>query len=380
MLKISELSLLKMLYQPDYDGKGFYNLSQSLIEFFGGKTERKGISYSIPNNENLALFLFDAMGISTLEKAGLLDHPHEEITSVFPSTTATALTTLFTGKTPAEHGVLGFMTFTRETGGVVNMLGVAHPMGPQLPINYEKLTAKGERLGKKLSSLGVSSVAVLPKSLSNTPMSNFDDEGFSATMPYYDFWDLKTIVNKELSKKGRRFLYVYVPYVDTLSHHYGPYSEEAKEASKDLLNFFEAVTKSAKDFTILGTADHGQVEVDPAQAPPQELLSLLEVPPYGDSRAMFLKTRYVEKVKNYLLENYPEFYMIEREDVLKQKLLGLDSTAFPERLGDLLVLPQSRRLLIYPYTDKEANESFNYKGHHGGLSPEEVKIPLFIRP
>lgn len=366
-----------MIVKPDFDGRSIYNLSQSITAFFGGKPEGKELAFEIPENEGLALFLFDALGATTLEKVGPANHPHEEITSVFPSTTATVLTTLFTGRAPAEHGVIGFMTFVKEAGGIVNMLGVAHPTGPQLPISYDKLTPKTERIGKKLTNLGVRCIAILPKSVSNTPMSNFDDDGFSAVIPYYDPWDLRTVVEKELEKKEKKFVYVYVPYVDTLSHHYGPYSEESLSAAKDLIEFFEREADRARGYTLMGTADHGQVEVDPALPPPPELMSLLELPPYGDSRAMFLKTAEPERVIDYLEENFPDMIIMTREQVLKEGLLGKNETNYPERLGDLLVLPQSKRIFIYPYT--ENNESFNYRGHHGGLSPEEMRVPLLIR-
>jgi len=367
-----------MMTKPDYEGKGFYNVSQTVLEYFGVDHEGKPLDLNVPQNDGLALFLFDALGISTMEKAGLLDNPHHEITSVFPSTTATALTTLFTAKKPSEHGVLGFQTFVREMGGIVNMLSVAYPAGSQIPVPYEKLVSPSERIGKRLSASGVNCTAVLPKSVSNTPMSNFDDDGFSRIVPYFDLWDLKTNVERELEKPGRRFLYVYVPYVDTLSHHYGPYSQEAGEAARDLLEFFEEVAARAKGYTLLATADHGQVEVDPAQVPPRELLSLLELPPYGDSRAMFLKTRHPNEVKSYLHDHFPDFQAMTKEEVLASRIIGDSITPYEERLGDLLVLPQGRRLLIYPYL--EVNEAFQFKGHHGGLSEEEQKIPLFVRP
>ncbi|MGC9174463.1 MAG: alkaline phosphatase family protein [Thermoprotei archaeon] len=364
-----------MIYRPRYNGYSLYNLSQSIIQYFGGVPDGKTLDIKMPIDDGLVIFLFDALGLSILENLGAKNE-HEEITSVFPSTTATALTTFFTGKKPCDHGVLGFLTFVREMGGVVNMLGLSHPSGPQLPTSYEKLVGPGERLGKKLSKLGVTSISILPKSVSNTPMSNFDNEGFSAVIPYYDFWDLRLLVEKQLSKPERKFIYVYVPYVDTLSHHYGPYSQETASAVKDLLNFFEQVSQ-APGYTIVGTADHGQVEVDPAQPPPPELMSLLEVPPFGDSRAMFLKTRRTHDVIDYLNRDYPDFYVMTKEQVLSEGLIGCNSTEFEERLGDLLVLPQHKRLLIYPYT--ENNESMNFRGHHGGLSPEEMRVPLLIR-
>ena len=52
------------------------------------------------------------------------------LTSVVPSTTSAALTSLWTGRSPAEHGVLGYEVFLKEYGLVANMITHA-------PASYE---------------------------------------------------------------------------------------------------------------------------------------------------------------------------------------------------------------------------------------------------
>ena len=44
------------------------------------------------------------------------------LTSVSPSTTSAALTTLWTGRSPASHGILGYEVWLKEYGMVANMI------------------------------------------------------------------------------------------------------------------------------------------------------------------------------------------------------------------------------------------------------------------
>ena len=44
------------------------------------------------------------------------------LSSVTPSTTATVLTSLWTGKEPGEHGVIGYELWLKEFGVIANMI------------------------------------------------------------------------------------------------------------------------------------------------------------------------------------------------------------------------------------------------------------------
>ena len=44
------------------------------------------------------------------------------ITSLVPSTTTAALTSLWTGRSPAEHGIVGYELWLKEYGVVSNMI------------------------------------------------------------------------------------------------------------------------------------------------------------------------------------------------------------------------------------------------------------------
>jgi hypothetical protein len=77
--------------------------------------------------------IFDAVGWFSLRnlmeqegEMGLAGLAHRgrfvPITSVYPTTTTSALTSLWTGYTPARHGLVGHMMYLREFGLVADML------------------------------------------------------------------------------------------------------------------------------------------------------------------------------------------------------------------------------------------------------------------
>ena len=85
--------------------------------------------------ENVVLLLVDGFGLDMFQAAlaaGWNDLPQDSLlaalTSVAPSTTAAALTTLWTGAYPAEHGVIGYELFLKEYGMIANMI-THNPVG-----------------------------------------------------------------------------------------------------------------------------------------------------------------------------------------------------------------------------------------------------------
>src|SRR6185369_12551102 len=71
---------------------------------------------------NVVLLIIDGLGANYLARHGsgseLGRRRRRSLTSVFPSTTASAITTSYTGRTPLEHGLTGWYTYFGEAGCV----------------------------------------------------------------------------------------------------------------------------------------------------------------------------------------------------------------------------------------------------------------------
>jgi len=216
-----------------------------------------------------------------------------------------SLTTLVTARVPGDHGVLGYNTFVKRLGGIVNSLRYTHPssnirdsLSNGVPFESAFPKAKGY-----LSQVEKGTAAVLPQGIENTEFTRVVHGKVEETRTYFNIWDAGNSLTA-LMGKGYRFIYAYIPDVDTLAHKYGPYDPSTLEAAREIFMKFYYALKKRGDYTALITADHGLIETDKVVEVrgEQELMSLLELPPYGDSRALFLKSRFDMKV--FLSQRY----------------------------------------------------------------------------
>ena len=102
--------------RPDYHGGSLVNLIASLTAACGAQPRHQTLSLLPPERirtaSNIVFVLVDGLGYNFLRDVGrggaLVEHMAGSITSVFPSTTATAITSTFTGWTPQEHAMTGW--------------------------------------------------------------------------------------------------------------------------------------------------------------------------------------------------------------------------------------------------------------------------------
>src|SRR5947199_5761893 len=110
--------------RPDYEGGSLVNLVASLVASRGGKPLHETLrNFSFAERStNVVLLIIDGLGDNYLKRHGngseLARRRRASLTSVFPSTTASAITTSYTGRTPLEHGLTGWFTYFGEAGCV----------------------------------------------------------------------------------------------------------------------------------------------------------------------------------------------------------------------------------------------------------------------
>lgn len=56
--------------------------------------------------------------------------------------------------------------------------------------------------------------------------------------------------------------------------------------------------------------------------------------------------------------------------------VGIPSQEFISRVGNLVILPYQDSSIWYRYPGFKPHRSLDYRGHHGGLSEEEMLIPF----
>ncbi len=114
---------------PNYKNGSIVNLMSSIALALDGKTEYEplaGLNTEIFSKKNIVLLIIDGLGYEFLLKHGkgsfLEKHFKQKITSVFPATTASAITTFMTGVAPQQHGLTGWFMYLRELGMVTVIL------------------------------------------------------------------------------------------------------------------------------------------------------------------------------------------------------------------------------------------------------------------
>lgn len=327
-----------------------------------------------------------------LGRGGLL----APLTSVFPSTTTSALSTLWTGRTPLEHGFLGYRLFLREFGVRAEMIRF-RPTDIQAPGSLVDAGLKPEEflpvpgLAALLAGQGIATHFLIFEGYADSPLSRMHrrgvpDENVHALVTSSDMWVLLRQLLEE--HPGEPMLVVaYWGAVDGISHRRGPASENLEAEARSLLysmgrEFLSRLSPSAAAGTVLMiTADHGHVQV-PLEGTVYlknhpELAQRLLMKPTGEPRASYLYTvgDGRDAARDYIRQHLAgQFVVLESSRALAAGLFGTGQPA-PEtryRVGDLVIIAR-RDHILYDGEDEPAT-----RGRHGGLAPDEMLVPFVI--
>jgi Type I phosphodiesterase / nucleotide pyrophosphatase len=372
--------------RPDYAGNGFVNLVASLVEAAGGAPRHPPLVSmavrEIASAANIVFIIVDGLGDNYLQAHGggpLAQHRRGAISSVFPSTTASAITTSFTGATPLEHGLTGWFTYFSEAACV----------GAPLPFQR-----RGER-----TSLGVKPAQLFPEGslfdgLARRSMVvswrkiidsayNLRHCGWAERLAYDDLPGfLEQTVRAVRSGPERKFIYAYWPQFDALSHQHGVGSAEVCAHFEALDHVFgEMLAQLAGTDTMLVlTADHGFIDCPAEESVelPAELSAMLRFPLCGERRIAFC---HVHDQKSFI--GKATSLLAARATVRpSQELLdegwfgpGRPHARFAERIGDVALVMKGRAT-VKDWVPGEPRHL--HIGNHGGTSDDEMHIPLVV--
>jgi hypothetical protein len=237
--------------RPDYGGASVDGIVPALT----GRSDLVGIPEPARDASTVVLLVLDGLGWELLgdhaaelpELSGLAGGA---ITTIAPSTTASALTSITTGRSPIQHGVLGFRI--RLDGAILNVLRWTVDEGrPPDPFRVQR---HAPFLGR--------SVPVVTR-------REFRTSGFTAAhlrdVPFHGWSTTAMLVEhcRVLAEGGAPLVYAYYPGVDTVAHEFGLHgtylSRELAFADELVAQLLDALPPEA---ALLVTADHGEVHVD----------------------------------------------------------------------------------------------------------------------
>jgi hypothetical protein len=372
--------------KPDYSGGGLVNLIASLVAARGGRplhAPLRNLS-GLDEARNLVLLIIDGLGDNYLMRRGagseLARRRRASLTSVFPSTTASAITTSYTGRTPLEHGLTGWFTYFGAAGCVAATLPF-RSRGDLQPLARRGVTPRELYTSRSVfEDLPVRSIVVTHREIIDSEYNSCHCRGAEGLA--YETLDGLVAQVEAAVKSGaeRKFIYAYWPLYDQVSHRYGCESPEAFVQFEQIDHAFGVLLGklAGTDSAVIATADHGFIDVPPEESLelPSSLAPLLRLPLCGERRVVYCHVHAPDEFMHKAQD-----WLGERADVMPSRALveqgwfgpGAPHPRFAERIGDVALVMRSR----YTVKDWAPGESRHlHIGNHGGTSEDEMLIPL----
>jgi predicted AlkP superfamily pyrophosphatase or phosphodiesterase len=383
--------------KPRYDSGGFAGIPQRIRDHFASG-----------QYDAVVLFLVDGLGWRFIErfqdapfiKRLTRDGSVEKLTSQFPSTTAAHITAIHTGQPVGESGVFEWFYYEplldRMIAPLLFSLAGDQDRDTLKPLVNAKKIYPTKTFYNSLQNSGIESHVFgirdyTPSTYSNVVMKGATLEAFKTVS--------EALVNVGLLIENQTkptYIHLYFDKIDSLCHEYGPTAMQSEAEIETFLlimeHYFTRIFAGRKRVLFLMTADHGFSEVDPKttvflNTNPRfagverffksnrrgELLV-----PAGSARDMFLyvKEDMLDEAQTFLasrLEDKAE--VVKVSELMDEGYFGPTlSSEFRSRVGNLVILSKRYESVWWYVKDKFEQR---YYGHHGGLTPQEMEIPLF---
>jgi hypothetical protein len=312
-------------------------------------------------------------------------HSIHRINSVFPATTAAAITTFLTGTAPQQHASTGWFVNLREIGAIFVPLRFIPRFADQ---GVEGSGLKiSDLIGKKpfTEGLRTKNYAVLPKDLKATEYSkNFF--ACSEMMGYRTMSGFTRQIKKALSAKKTRkkFIYAYVPFFDACCHELGVGSMESYLQFREIEAAIRPLIRAARDTTILITADHGMIDTTEKRtifmSDHPKFKECLSLPLCGEPRCAFcyVHTAKTGQFRSYYKKHFRKMAdLVPSEKLIEDGYFGLfqPDKELIHRIGDFALVAKKN----YCFQDSLINEEPHMLvGNHGGISEDEIYVPLIV--
>ncbi len=400
---------------PYYEGYSLANVPYTAMGFLGASDKGRGLDKKLYANvdtdgiERVVVIVVDGLGYDmwsdSARSSGFAPMFGRKgsvvpITTVFPSTTAAAITTMHTGLTPQQHGLLEWTLYFEELGMVINTLPlIAIKKTGKVALSEKKINPRvlyrGSTIYQALKREGISSVTLNNRHLINTGYNKLMSAG-SSTVGYTTPTDMIIRLRRVLGNpNGPQYINAYIELVDSITHVYGPYTEESREEISSFFGILERLLlkkidkSTARKTLLIMTSDHGHIRSDPLKTlylnNDRKLTGYYAynkamgfLPPTGSPRDVFLHIRKerLESARRHIDEKLGRIARImDIDEVAKKGLFGIGRKheELYKRAGDMIILPYDDKTVWYEHIKGVRSR---HKGHHGGLSREEMIIPF----
>jgi predicted AlkP superfamily pyrophosphatase or phosphodiesterase len=403
---------------PYYNGYSLNELVASIVKGFGVSSTRVSLPFKellegSNKNKKVVFFLIDGFGYSHyiryyknysfFERFAKKGNVYP-LTSVFPSTTPAALTTLHTGLTPQEHGLPEWTVYFEEFDSIIETLPfktweMTNPDGLLKTGGSYDMLYTGPTVYEHLQKHGIKSYMFVFEHYGHSAYSKAVHRG-STVVPFKDGLDLISKLRTYLlSQKGPAYYFVYWGNIDSIAHRFGPESREHEAAIASFSELMETEflnslkKEEVEDVTLMFSADHGHAGIRG-----DDIINLNKYPEIDDNFMrspqgkrilptgsphdvfLFIQPGKVKPVMSFLKDELiGKATILNVQEAVDQELFGINkhTPRFMKRIGNVIILPYDKYHIWYEFLP---DKPYGQLGIHGGLSEEEMLIPLAIAP
>jgi predicted AlkP superfamily pyrophosphatase or phosphodiesterase len=356
---------------PDYNGACLSALIPALLGPRGTRDLPEWFPHQARDARGVVVLLLDGLGYLQWQQhqqfaPALHSCDVASLTTIAPSTTAAALTSLTTGLSPGEHGIIGYRMDMGTT--VMNTLRWGDEKGDlRLRFPPQQVQACPPFLG---ASVPVISKAELEGSgFTQAHLAGVRPMGWRAASSI-------AVTVKECLDNGDSFVYAYYDGVDKIAHErgFGPYYEAEIRAADAIVSEIMSILPS--DVVLLVTADHGQVMVGDNTLPIHKSVAEHVHHQSGEGRFRWLHARRgrEDALLHAARVHEDVAWVVSKDQIIEEKWFGsrVSSDAL-RRMGDVALAP----FMPVSFDDPADTGAFPLMCRHGSLTEDEMRIPLF---
>jgi predicted AlkP superfamily pyrophosphatase or phosphodiesterase len=361
---------------PDFGGACLQGVVPALLNHLGdprGTPLPAWAPACVAGARQIVLLVIDGLGAEQLRTRThltpvLSGGDGQSITSVAPSTTACALTTLVTGRPPAEHGVVGYRVAL--DGEVFNVL---------------QWSIHGRDARMRVPAEQFQPLPSFPGATEPVPVVtryDYGPTGFTAAHlgkvelhRWHTQAGLITSVRR-LASAGAPFVYAYYEGIDKIAHAEGLgdfYDDELRGADRLVGDVLDVLPPGC---ALVVTADHGQVEVGGSVEVlgPEIMEGVTLISGEGRFRWLHVREGALDDVAGAAQDIYGDIAWVRtKEQIIEEAWLGgVPSPTVCSRLGDVALLP----FVPTAFLDPADTGELRLMARHGSLTADEMLIPL----
>jgi Type I phosphodiesterase / nucleotide pyrophosphatase len=362
---------------PGYGASSLADLSESLLASLG--VPGAGNALGLAPASRICLLVIDGLGwellrshaaaapfLSGLAKTGCW------LTAGFPSTTVTSLGSLGTGRSPGQHGLLGYQVRVPGTGQLLNALRWDKAVDP---VDWQP----GPTIFERTAEAGIGAFRIASGSFRLSGLS-------VAAMRGADYRSADTLgalvacTASALAGERRALAMVYSGDLDATGHAWGCSSAAWRFQLGHVDRLAEQLAGALPAGTALHvTADHGMVDVPAAARADADAIPELRdgvaiLGGEGRARHVYaLPGASADVLAAWRTALGDSAWVVSRDEAVERGWFGPVDQRSAARIGDVIAAARGQSAVVA--TQAEPRESALI-GMHGSLTPAEQRVPL----